>query len=346
MFPDKASAPDAPSDAQTSSDSEATPAELGDHGKLGELPPDQTSQEEKVAADPKVQDANPNIMEIAVTDDKGRRTIKVDLNDREKLAKILPQAYGFRKALAERDTLKKQLDASSPRLQELESNWQTLEKSYQEGGVEGLVDLLGGKKGHYKEYMSAEIAKANKFAGATEAEKERILLEEKLTRMTKDSELREKRASEEAKKAVTEREAADLSRLESQIVPSFNKHRFAGTLGNEAQEKVLDQAIWDQAIRNLEGLPDNEPLTQELIDKEFRATATTFKAAIGKQANAKAKQVIDKTKQNAQVQMASAASRGIGRPSGLEQSMSANIKKGGLDGLTAGLMDVLRMGRK
>ena len=323
---------------------EASPTvESGELGNLGDLPPDGQVPSDASSEDtPAAPQGSENVFEFAVTDDKGRRKVKVDLNDKEKLARILPQAYGFRKMQAERDTAQAKLKEAEPRLQELETNWQTLEKTYQEGGVEGLVDLLGGKRGHYKEFLEQELAKTNRYKTATQAEKERIDLEDKLSRLERDSKLREQRAAEEAKKAVSERESADLTNLEAQLTPAFNKYRFAGTLGNDAQERAFDQAIWNQAIANLEQVPDSTPLTAALIEKEFKTVALTFKAAIGKQASAKTRQALEKTKQAAQTQVAAAAQQSLGRPSGINQQMTANIKRGGVGGLTAGLMDILR----
>lgn len=318
---------------------EATPeAELGSHGKLGETT-DSTLAKDAPEGAPGT--AEPSWFEFAVTDDKGRRKVKVDLNNKEQLARVLPQAYGFRKMQAERDVSRQKLEAAEPRLKELESNWQTLEKTYQEGGVEGIIDLLGGKKGHFSEWKKAEFAKETKYASASEIERQKMELEDRLARMERQGELREKNAKAEAERARGEREEAQLRSLESQITPAFNKHRFAGQLGDTSKEQVIDQAIWDQALKNLEALPETTDLTPALIEKEFRSIATTFKSVIGKQADAKVKQVIQGKKTAAQTQVAAAVTRSI-RPSQIEQSMQSNIRKGGISGLTAGLLDVLR----
>ena len=281
-------------------------------------------------------------MEFAVTDETGRRRVRVDLNDQAALQRILPQAYGFRKMQAERDNLKKEVESARPKLKELEDNWNTLDRAFQDGGVEALVDLLGGKRGHYRELVNQEIQKANRMAGATESEREKMLLEERLSKMTRDNELREKRITEETARATKEREEAQLRSLESQVVPAFNKYRFAGKLGNEGQERAFDQAIWDQALRNLESLPETQQLNDAIIEAEFRKVSTAFNAAIGRKANQQARQVIDKTKQAAQTRVAAAATRNMGRPNSIQESMTNNIQKGGIAGLTAGLMDVLR----
>jgi len=326
-------------------DTPSPSADVGDHGKLGDLPgeapatPDESGDTTSTPAPA----AEAKWLEFSVTDDQGRRKMKVDLNNTEQLKRMLPQAAGFRKMQAERDQHAAKLKTIEPRLQELESNWQTLETAYQEGGIEGLVDLLGGKAGHYKEWFQGEFSKHQRFMGATEAERRAIAAEEQVARLTKQQELREKRAKESEERAKGDREQAELRSVEAQITPVFNKYRFAGTLGNPTAEQAYDQAVWDQALKNLEALPEDQPLTNAQIDAEFRKVSTAFRAAIGKQANAKAKQVIDTKKAEAGSRAAAAATRGMGtQPGTNDQRMAANIQRGGIAGLTDGLLNALR----
>jgi len=332
----------APADASPSS----TP-EPGDHGRLGDLSTSNAVDKEHQVSETggtEGQAPTPNHFEFQVTDASGRRKVKVDLNNKEALAKILPQAYGFRKMQAERDSAKAELAKAAPRLQELESNWQTLENTYQEHGVEGLIDLLGGKKGHFAEWKKAEFEKELRFANASESEKQRIALEEKVARMERESARRAAKAELDAKAAVQARDEASMRNLEAQITPAFNKHRFAGTLGDTAREQAFDNAVWDQALKNLEALPETQDLTPAIIEKEFKSVANTFRAAIGKQANEQARKVIENKKKTASASVAAAVNRPRG-PATAEQSMVTNIKKGGIGGLTDALMDVFRSTR-
>lgn len=321
------------------SNSDATETELGAHGKLGEVP--DASSTETQTADAAQQDvAEPNWLEFSVTDDKGKRKVKVDLNNKEQLKTTLAAAYGFRKMQAERDNVSARLKDIEPKYTELKQGWDALENAYQNGGVEGLIDLLGGKKGYYSEWKKGELEKELRYQNASESEKREIELREKLEKLEKESSLREKRAAEEAQRAVAEREEAQLRSLESQITPAFNKHRFAGTLGDSSKEARLDKAIWDQALANLEALPEDVQLTPQLIEREFKQIATEFRAIIGKQAQVQAKKVIENKKQAAQTQVAAAARSAP--PSTIQTSMTNNIKKGGIGGLTDALMDVLK----
>ena len=343
LFSDSTPAVSSQNSATPSASEAAAPVnELGDLGKLGETPESAEASTAEAAEAPEQEAQEQNWLEVPVTDDKGKRKVKVDLNNTEQLKKTLAMAYGFRKMQAERDQASSRLKEIEPQYTELKQSWDTLENAYQNGGVEGLLDLLGGKKGYYSEWKRGELEKELKYQNASDSERRELELREKLEKLEKESTLREKRASEEAKRAQTEREEAQLRNLESQITPAFNKHRFAGTLGDSAKEQAVDQAIWDQALKNLEALPEDTQLTSQLIEREFKQVATTFRAIIGKQAQVQAKKAIENKKQAAQTQVAAAATRSSARPSNIQQSMHSNIKKGGIGGLTDALMDVLR----
>ena len=152
---------------------------------------------------------------------------------------------------------------------------------------------------------------------------------------------------EETAKASRDKEESQLRSVEAQVTPVFNKYRFAGQLGNAQQEAAFDRAIWDQALAKLEELPEDQPLTAAVVEKEFRSVYTAFQAAIGKKANAKAKAIVDNKKQEAASSVAVAATRGLGgQPQGQMDKMAASIRRGGVGGLTQGLMDIINSGRK
>lgn len=307
----------------------------------GQQDPATEGQVEQEAAGDATEAPAQDWLEFNVTDGEGRKRVKVDLSNREQLTRILAQGYGFRKMQAERDQANKALQAAEPRLKELEESWGALSQAYDSNGVEGVIDLLGGKAGHFKEWKTKEFERELKFQTASQSEKDRILLEEKLAKLERESALREKRAQEAETKAASDREAAQLKSIEAQVTPAFNKHRFAGTLGDATVEQAYDQAIWDQALKNLEDLPEHIPMTQQVVEKEFERVASAFRKVIGKQAETKAKQVIESKKQTAQSQLAAKVTKSVGQKTNTED-MRKHIERGGVGGLTDGLMSILR----
>ena len=294
--------------------------------------PDEAGQEAQAQAE--------DWLEFNVTDGEGRKRVKVNLADRDQLQRILAQGYGFRKMQAERDQALKSAKTAEPRLKELEESWGALSQAYDNAGVEGVIDLLGGKAGHFKEWKQKEFERELKFQTASESEKSRIILEEKLAKLERESALREKRAQEDKAKAAQDREAATLKSVEAQVAPAFQKVRFAGTLGDAAVEQAYDQAIWDQALKNLEAIPENVPMTQKVVEAEFTRIANAFRKVIGEQANTKAKAVIESKKQAAQSQLAAKVTKNVG-PKSNTADMQKHVERGGISGLTDGLMSIL-----
>lgn len=334
----------APSQPDVQQSPEAEPQESGG-GVLGELPTEgQEAAPEGQEAAPEGQEAAPTAedwLEFNVTDGEGRKRVKVNVADRDQLTRILAQGYGFRKMQAERDQSRQAIAKMEPRLKELEESWGALSNAYDTAGIEGIVDLLGGKAGHFKEWKQKEFERELKFQTASQSEKDRILLEEKLAKLEKESALREKRAKEAETKAAQDREAAQLKSVEAQVTPAFNKVRFAGTLGDPAVEQAYDQAIWDQALKNLEALPDTLPMTQAIVEREFEKVASAFRKVIGQQANSKAKQVIEAKKKEAQSQVAAKVVSASKRSTSTDE-MAKHVQRGGVSGLTDGLMSILR----
>jgi hypothetical protein len=113
-------------------------------------------------------------------------------------------------------------------------------------------------------------------------------------------------------------------------------------LGDAGQEAAFDKAVWQQALDELIALPDEQALTAQLVDTTFRRVSTSFKAAIGKSASAQARASIAKTKDAAQTRVAAAANRALQPATDMTAQMTAGIRKGGIGGLTDGLMSILR----
>lgn len=321
--------------------------ELGDLGKLGEAPPDGTQPTESGDPASSAPGSTPeaNWLEFSVTDDQGRRKMKVDLNNKEQMARLLPQAAGFRKMQADRDRVTAELTPLKARAAELEGNWATLEAAYSDGGIEGLVDLLGGKKGHFAEWKRGEFEKDTRFAAASDTEKRAMKAEQELEARDRREAARDKESQRVATQAAADKEAAQYASVEAQLTPVFNKYRFAGTLGNEATEAFFDKAIWDQTLAVLEELPETTPLTNAMVEKEFKSRYLIAKATIGKMGAAKAKTIIDSKKATAGANAAAAATRGMGGAAAAPNDMAAHIRRGGVAGLTDGLMSILN-GRK
>lgn len=280
-----------------------------------------------------------DIEEIIITDDSGKKKLKVDWSDRERLKKYVQQAAGMRKFQAERDQLTTKLKTMEPEYQDLKKSWGAIEEAFSREGIRGLVNLLANDPQGYDRHLQAEVNRIRAREAATPSELERMDLEEKLTLERREREMLQKKVEADLKRSQEEREVASLKSLEAQVHPVFDKYRFAGKLGDEVVEARLDQAVWDQALKRLEEYPDDVQLSSTIIDREFRDVANSFRKIINKQAEVKAKQVVTSKKIAAQENAAVAAMNGMmANNAQSAEKFKGDIRKGDL---TSALRDLM-----
>jgi len=274
--------------------------------------PDTQSSEAQETPEEAQAEALPDEEEILVTDDAGKRKIKVSFKDRERIKKAFAAEAGMRKFQAERDkAIRKasELERIAPEYQDLKKSWGAVEEAFQKSGVQGLVNLLAGKDNAYESYIQAEVDKRNRRATASPDELQRMDLEEALDTERRERTRLAKQVEEQLNSVKTERELAQQKAAESVLHPTFNKYRFAGQLGDEALEERLDSAIWEQAKAELAKQQSDE-ISAADVDRAFREVASSFRKVIKSEANKQTKQAIATKKANASEAAAAAATRG------------------------------------
>lgn len=290
---------------ETSEPVEASDTEEVDTPEVSAESEEAGEVEEKVASPSKE-----DIEEIILTDDKGKRKIKLDWSNRDEIRKYVQMAHGARKWQAERDSARAELTKASSEFKELKDTFDTLDKAWKQGGHQALINLLSGNPKGFEELEKQIVAKYKFLETATPEQKKAYDIQQELDRERKERQ----RLVDEQKafldKMAQEREAAEAKQVESMVYPSFEKYRFSGKLGDDVIEHHLDSAIWTQTIANLEKLEETD-LTQDRIDREFRTVAATFGKAIGKQASETAKKVIASKKADAKEAVTSAALKGL-----------------------------------
>jgi hypothetical protein len=270
---------------------------------------------------------------ITVTDDKGKRKIQIDWNDKEKLKKYVQMAHGARKWQAERDQALSAKTELEGKVKELSGNWETLEGAYQSGGVAALIDLLEGRQGAFDEWEKSRIERYNFLQKATPAQKE--LFEVKEKEAQRETELaRIRKENEDFRNSVlAEKEAASLKALEGTVHPSFDRYRFADKLGDADTETMFDELLWNNALKRLEPYEEKGvPLTADLVDREFKAVATTLRKRINVQAEKKAAKAVEQKKREATENAQAAISAGY-KSSNVGQEAMNLAKEGNLGAL-------------
>lgn len=233
---------------------------------------------------------------ITVTDEQGRRRrLEIDYSDRAKIRRAHELAAGARKWQAERD----QALGREKELTGRVSSYDLMEKAWAERGEEGVVDLLAGRKGAYQERIQRQMERAKFLANASPEEVQALKDREEGEANRKRIEAQEKRTQELEKKLVEKEEAFEMRALESQVHPVFHKHRFAGRLGNEAQEQMLDEMLWNTTLKRLEPYDEQGILSPELFEREFAAASRNIRQLIGNQADKKVARTVAQKKQEA-----------------------------------------------
>lgn len=295
---------------------------------LTELEKDRGTDQAKSADKPV---STPDRKKLAV--DKGKNHIEVDYTDRKAIDDAFLRAHGMRKFQAERDTATKKLKDLEGKHSGLESNWNALEKAWKEGGVAGLVDLLEGQTGAYKSHIAREMERADYLRKATPEQRTALEEQDKRTAAERDV-ARLRQENEEFRKRVeADREASEMRSLEGRVHPAFERHRFAGKLGNQDDEHVFDSALWQLALKRLEPYEEQGlDITSELVEREFRSVAATLRKRIGAQADKQVAKTMEKKKQEATENAQTKAMSGF-QSSKLAEEASQKIRGGDLTGL-------------
>lgn len=295
---------------------------------------DTSTDQETGAADPTAKSTAPAGKEyVTVTDDKGKRRIEVDFNNKDQLKKFVQMAHGARKWQAERDQAISKTKELETQYSSLKGNWDVLEKAYQESGVEGLIDLLEGRPGAFQEWEKARLERYNFLQKASPAEKELFEARESESKRQREID-RIRKENEEFKKSVqAEREAAEMRSLEGTVNPVFDRYRFADKLGDADTEQMFDQMLWDTSLKRLEQYEEQRvPITADLVEKEFKTVATALRKRINVQAEKKAAKAVEQKKQEATENVQAAVSSGY-RNSSLQKEASDMLRNGNLTGL-------------
>lgn len=316
--------PDQPEqEAQAEVSSEESPSEVSEPS---------TEEQEQPSEQPK-----PDVEELIVSDDSGRKKLKIDWNNREQIKKYISMAAGMRKFQAERDKYKAELEKVSPEHKEYKESWTALQKAYDENGVAGIINLVTGDKEGHQKYLSREMQKMKFREEASPQELERMELQELLDKERRDRERQKKEFDDILKKSQEKDSEANLKELKSQINPVFEKYRFAGKLGNPAAEARFDKAIWRDAMETLDALPEHTELTPEMVNKAFRDAASDYRAMIKQEADAKAKKVIESKKVAAKEAVVKSVTSGVKNNSSRE-AFDSDVKKGDWHSAIRGLL--------
>lgn len=237
---------------------------------------------------------------ITVTDETGRRRkVEIDYSDKAAVKKAFLEAAGMRKFQADRDQVISSKKALEGELGEYKNNWNILESAFRKGKSE-LFDMLEGRQGAFKDYVKQQVERELFLREASPHEIKALEEKEQADLTRRELDQMRKENSEFQKKMTEERETAELRSVESKVHPVFDKYRFAEKLNSSEDEQMFDEMLWNTALKRLEPYEkEGLDLSPELIDREFRAVASSLRKRIGVQAEKKASKVVEQKKQEA-----------------------------------------------
>lgn len=312
------SASDSDSTQETADSIEALASKTGN--SEGKSPP-------KTSADREV---------LTITDERGKRKVEVDFSDRESLKKHVQMAFGARKWQAERDQARGDVAKAKEQLTGLQSNWKALEDAYSSSGIEGLVDLLEGRRGAFSDWEKQRLDRHEFLKKASPEEAELLREREKRTKLEQADVRRQREHDERMRKFEEERTAIDLRAAESKIHPAFDKYRFADKLGDTDAEQMFDEMLWSTAMQRLEPYEEKYgsamAIPPEVVNQTFRDVAAKVRSRISSQAEKKVARTVEQKKQEAAENVQAKVKSGY-KTDGVAKEAAALMNAGNLTGL-------------
>lgn len=255
------------------------------------------------------QPSDENVEVITVTDHRGRKKkLTIDYSDRDKIKRAHELMAGARKWQAEKDSIAKEYSSYKDAADSKVKNWDAISKSYDEQGIEGLINLIEGDGG-FDKLIESKIREREFRKNATPEELDKYEASLKMDNTSKEIEKLRKELEETKSLSTKEREAAEAEAVKATVFPIFDKYRFSGKLGNEADEHKLDKMLWNSAKANLDDYEEGE-ITPAIIHKEFKKEALLLRRLINKQTDDKVTKVITDKKRETMEHVQSKAMSG------------------------------------
>lgn len=264
-----------------------------------------------------------DIEEVRVKGPDGRKQkIKIDYSDKQAIKQAYLKAAGMRKFQLERDSIKKEYSELQEKHQDLTTTWDSMEKAYSEQGAAGVLELLNVD---LDSFIEDQLKHREYLSNLSPVEKQRMELEQKQAEWQAKLEHEKTQREIYEERIQKQEELAETKRTESMVVPSFDRYRFAGKLGNPTLEAKADKMLWNEFQSLVEDLDDNAELTQAMIDRTFRNASKELSQLFGKQADSAAKSTVARKKQEAAKRVQVAATRG-GQASDSKKKFVNDIK--------------------
>lgn len=309
---------------------DAEDSETADEGtvRAGEGADDgEDADEQEASASPK----NADVEDVSVTDERGKRSVRVDFSDRDAIRQAVRQAAGMRKYQSERDAARRELASlkeGQPDLQKDAEDFRKLSKAWDEKGLDGLLGVLSGGKQTIESLVEERIKHREWASKASPAELDAFNARE----AAKTAEAAAEKARREFEGYKTDLEKkqteADRSVVEAYTKRGFAEHRFAGKLGDASLEHQLDELLWAGTREALMQLPDDAEFTAEAVGAEFARRAAVLKRAVKQETDKQVRGVMKQKKIEAKEKVQTQVREAASKPTSREAAFREGMRKG------------------
>ena len=254
----------------------------------------EASSEDEEVAEQHAEEVTPTVERVLITDDKGQREVEIDLSNKDEVLNHIKRSYGMNKFRAERDNFKKLIEENQPKLQQ----YDTLQKAYEDDGLEGVVNIL--TEGKFEDFKQEIINEYEVYRFASEEERRILDQQKQLTKTNKEASKWKAEFEKFKQKQDEEKMQLETEKVTNMTTAVFNKHRFDGKLGNPAQEAKLDKLLFTSLRTELaEKAEAGEEITSELVESIVQDYATALKSTIKQEVANKTAKLVDNKKQQA-----------------------------------------------
>jgi len=247
---------------------------------------------------------------IFVSDDTGRKKLKVDYSDREGIKTAYKLAAGYTKMKSARDRMLVEGRETGKEMENLRGFQKTLNETYTQDGIAGIYNKVRTEDmPSWEDLIVQEAVRIQQYKAAS-PEAQRAMDDSKELQKLKVAQQEWVKQQESLKTQAEEaREAAELEKFEAMIVPGFEKHRFT-EIADAGKAERMDARLWREAKEEFKRLEDaGEVVTQAVAVKVFKDIADDIRSLIQGQATQQATDVVEKKKKAAQTKVAGATER-------------------------------------
>jgi hypothetical protein len=266
---------------------------------------------------------------VFVTDDTGRKKLKVDYKDREGIKKAHQLAAGFQKIKTEREKLLLQSRETAKEVEDLKNLRDTLNSTWAEEGIAGIYNKMRAANPElpsWEDTILQEALQVQRYRNASPEERKSLEDSKELVKLKRAQEEWVRQQESMKKESEQAKEAAEVERFMATITPHFEKHRFT-EIADSAKAERMDARLWREAKEEFKRLEDaGKPVTPAVAAKIFKDIADDIRSLISSSVADKTAQEMERKKKVAQTKVAGATEKGAASAS-KEDEFSADVAK-------------------